>query len=122
MANNVVCKIDGVIVPTPKNEMSFQSIDLQSEGYTDALGFTHKETVRFGKNRYNLEWGYLTEIEYNLIESLTAKEWFAFEISSNTDRYFYMPKAYRGNIDGTVMTMRKGVPEYKNVKIAMVQE
>lgn len=122
MANNVVCKIDGVIVPTPKNEMSFQSIDLQSEGYTDALGFTHKETVRFGKNRYNLEWGYLTEIEYNLIESLTAKEWFAFEISSNTDRCFYMPKAYRGNIDGTVMTMRKGVPEYKNVKIAMVQE
>lgn len=119
---NVVCKIDGVVVPTPKYKMPFQSIDLQSEGYTDALGYTHKETVRFGKKRYNTEWATLTEEQFNLIYGLTNKEWFTFELSTPQGRFFYLPKAYRGNVDGVVSTLSSGIPKYENVKIAMIQE
>lgn len=119
---NVVCKIDGVVVPTPKYKMPFQYIDLQTEGYTDALGFTHKETVRYGKKRYNTEWSKLTQTEFDNIYNLTSKEWFAFELTADGNSFFYLPKAYRGNVDGVISTMSHGLPEYENVKIAMIQE
>ena len=52
MTKMSVYKVDGVALPPVlRGNAKYSENDLAEEAYRDALGFTHKKTVRFGVRR-----------------------------------------------------------------------
>nr|DAO20455.1 MAG TPA: hypothetical protein [Caudoviricetes sp.] len=125
MAKMSVYKVDGVALPPViRGNAKYSENDLAEEAYRDALGFTHKKTVRFGVRKIELSWPRLTDDELNLIADLTkGKEYFKFEYYDRKKKAAgVIQEAYSGNT--LKYTIDKGATNkkvWKDISISIVE-
>ena len=111
------------VLPMPKYKINYTKQDLQLEAWRDEAGYLHKVEARRGLRRVDLEWSYLNDTEMNTIQTaLKSAEYFKFKYydyvsGSNAE----MAEAYSGDITYTLYSLRNGVGEWVDVKVAIIE-
>lgn len=111
------------VLPTPKHKINYQEEDLQLEAWRDEAGYLHKVEARRSLRRIDLEWAYLTDTQMNLIKTaLKSNEYFEFiYYDYNGGTNGVLEEAYSGNLTYTLYSLRKGVGEWVDVKVAIIE-
>jgi hypothetical protein len=115
---------NGVKLPTPSIKPKYTEQDLQSSNTTrDLVGYLHKETIRWGVRKVELEWAYLTNEQMNLIRSATkGKEYFTFQYYSTSAGISGSFTAYTGDFTYSLYSLRKGVGEWTDVSLSFIEQ
>ena len=111
------------VLPMPKYKIGYTKQDLQLEAWRDEAGYLHKVEARRGLRRVDLEWPYLTDTEMNTIQTaLKSSEYFKFTYYDYTvGSTAEMSEAYSGDITYTLYSLRNGVGEWVDVKVAIIE-
>lgn len=118
-------KINGINLPPVSRLPKYTYQDLQLKAWRDGNGVLHKRTVRRGLLKIELTFQYLPDDMFFLLRQSTKSglaEFFSFTYyDPENGEAGYISEAYAGDLTADLYSLRKGIGEWTNVQVSIIE-